>query len=108
MGLVYDYIDKYTEEHGPAPFVVPRMRFVKNALAVVQGSHDTFLLEEVIDEGIEGSFVKYIGNGSAQPFDFLNDKEMHCAKFLCFCQHLQYIKTKFNAYVGDFQGELGW
>jgi hypothetical protein len=106
MGLVYDYIDRYTAEHGPAPFMVPRMHFVKNALAVVQDSCDTFLLEEVIDEGVEGSFIKYIGNGLAKPFDFLDDEEMHRAKFLCFCQHLQYVKTKRNAYVGDFQGGL--
>jgi hypothetical protein len=105
MRLVYDYIDSYTTEHGVAPFTVPRMRFVRNALAVVQGSHDTFLLEELIDEGIEGSFVKYIGNGSAKPLDFLDGEEMDRATFLCFCQHLQYVKTKCYAYVGDFQGE---
>lgn len=106
MGLVYDHIDKHIAEHGPPPtFSVPRMRFVKSALAVMQESHDTFLLEEVIDEGVEGHFVKYIGNGSAWPFDFLADEEMHRAKFLSFCQHLQYVKTKSNAYVGDFQGE---
>jgi hypothetical protein len=105
MGLVYDYVDKYIVKSGPPPFSVPRMCFVKNALAVVQESHDTFLLEEVIDEGSEGRFIKYIGNGQAQPFDFLAGEEMHRARFLSFCQHLQYVKTKCCAYVGDFQGE---
>jgi hypothetical protein len=76
------------------------MCFVKNALTV-QESHNMFLL----DEGSEGKFVKCIGSAQAQPFDFLTGEEMHHAKFLCFCQHLQYVKKKLCAYVGDLQGE---
>jgi hypothetical protein len=104
MDLVYDFITSFTKEHGPPPFSVPSMQFVKSALAVADGTHDTFLLEEVIDDPPNGTFVKYIGNGSVQPFDFLEGDEVHQAMFLSFCQHVQYMKTKSLAFVGDFQG----
>ena len=86
------------------PFVIPEMRFVKSALAIADGTHDTFLLEEVIDDSSNGNFIKYIGNGSVQPLDFLEGEEIHRAKFLSFCQHVQFVKTKSLTFVGDFQG----
>lgn len=104
MGLVYDYIDSYTETHGAVPFSIPGMRFVKSALAVAEGSNDTFLLEEVIDNAIDGDFIKYIGNGSAKLYDFLEGEALHTGKFLSFSQHLQYLKTDRLAFVSDFQG----
>lgn len=105
MCLVYDFIASFTKEHGPPPFTIPSMRFVRSGLAIAEGSHDTFLLEEVIDDATDGKFVKYIGNGSVEPFDFLEGDDVHRGKFLSFCQHVQYIKTKQFAFVGDFQGK---
>jgi hypothetical protein len=104
MRLTYDYIDGHIKNHGPAPFAIPCMRFVKSALAIVHDTRDTFLLEEVIDEDTEGSFVKYIGNSSAKPLDHLEGEKFDRARFLCFCQHLQYNMTKNFAFVADFQG----
>lgn len=105
MGLVYDHIDSYSTTHGPVPFTVPRMHFVKSALAIAEGTHDAFLLEEVIDDAIDGGFVKYIGNGSAKPYDFLEGDAIHSSEFLSFSQHLQYLKTDGLAFVADFQGK---
>jgi hypothetical protein len=103
MGLVYDFITLFTKEHGPPPFLIPNMRFVKSALAIADVTHNTYLLEEVINNSTHG-FIKYIGNGSAQPLDFFEGEEVHQAKFLSFCQHVQYLKTNSLAFVGDFQG----
>jgi hypothetical protein len=89
-----DYINGHIKNHGSAPFVFPKMCFVKSALAIVHDTRDTFLLEEVIDEDSEGNFIKYIGNGSAKPLDHLEGEKLNRAKFLCFCQHLQYNMTK--------------
>ena len=106
MGLVYDHIDNYTKLHGPVPLTVPNMHFVKSVLAVAEDTHDTVLLEEVIDDAMDGAFVKYIGNGSAQPYNFLEEDAIDRAKFLSFAQHLQYMKTDGLAFVSDFQGTL--
>jgi hypothetical protein len=62
-------------------------------------------LEEVINEEVEGAFIKYIGNGSVKPYDFLKSEEQRRGEFLSFCQHVQYLKTKGLAFVGDFQGK---
>ena len=110
MGLVYDHIDDYTRLHGPVSLTIPSMHFVKSALAIAEDTHDTFLLEEVIndDTSMDGAFkfVKYIGNGSAQPYGFHEEDAIHRANFLSFAQHLQYLKTDGLAFVSDFQGTL--
>jgi hypothetical protein len=108
MRLTYDYIDGHIKNCGSAqaPFAIPHMRFVKSALAIVHDTRDTYLLEEVIDEDTEGNFIKYIGNGSAKPLDHLEGEKLNRARFLCFCQHLQYNMTKNLAFVSDFQGML--
>jgi len=105
MGIVYDYIHKFTTVHGKPSFDIPEMRFVKSALAVVDTTHETYMVEEVIDEAVDGAFVKYIGNGSVKPLDFLSGTAGHLAQFLSFAQHVQYVKTKGLAFIGDFQGK---
>jgi hypothetical protein len=104
MGLVYDHIDEHMKTHGPAPFSIPQISFVKSALAIAEANQETFLLEEVINDAVNGHFVKYIGNGSVKPYDHLKGDDIHTAKFLSFCQHVQFLKTKGLAFVGDFQG----
>jgi hypothetical protein len=105
MGIVYDFINKYTEIHGEPSFSIPEMRFVKSALAVVDATHETYMIEEVIDEALDGAFMKYIGNGSVKPLDFLSSSAAYRAEFLSFSQHVQYMKTKGLAFIGDFQGK---
>ena len=108
MGLVYNFINEYEETNGLSPsesFPIPNMVFVKSALAISETDQEVFLLEEVIDEEVDGPFIKYIGNGSVKPYDFLEPKERHRGEFLSFCQHVQFLKTKGLAFVGDFQGK---
>ncbi|KAI0310016.1 hypothetical protein OF83DRAFT_924543 [Amylostereum chailletii] len=102
MQLVYKFIGKK-----PAPmFTVPSMRLVQAALGVgrVDGKPFVVLLEEWINPEVEGPFRKYLGNGSALPFDDLSVEDMHCAEFLTFAQHVQYWKTGGLAFLADFQG----
>lgn len=104
MGIVYDYISNHLQDHGPAPFKIPQMRFVESALAIADTTHNTFLLEEVINDTTDGHFTKYIGNGSVKPYNHLSGDDVDRGLFLSFCQHLQFLKTKGLAFVGDFQG----
>ena len=103
MGIVYEFMKKHVEKHGAPPFEIPTMQFVKNALLI--GDH-AYMVEEVIAEETDGMFVKYIGNGSVKPFDFLNGPAAYRAKFLAFAQHVQHLKTMGLAFIGEFQGML--
>jgi hypothetical protein len=105
MEIVYEFIDSHIKTHGPPSFSIPKMRFVKSGLAIVDTTHETYMIEEVIDELIDGKFMKYIGNGSARPFDLRGD-DAYRAEFLAFAQHVQYLKTKGLAFIGDFQGDF--
>jgi hypothetical protein len=106
MGIVYNFIDEHKATNGLSPsFLIPEMAFVRSTLAISETDQEVFLLEEVIDEAVEGPFIKYIGNGSVQPYNFLKSEERRRGEFLSFCQHLQYLKTKGLAFVGDFQGK---
>jgi hypothetical protein len=103
MGIIYEFIKKHVEKHGAPPFKIPTMRFVKNALLI---GNQAYMVEEVIDEETDGIFVKYIGNGSVKPSDFLNGFAAYQAKFLAFAQHVQHLKTMGLAFISDFQGML--
>ena len=103
MGIAYDFVDKCIGMHGKPSFVIPRMHFVKSGLAIVDLICDTYMVEEVIDEAIDGMFVKYIGNGSDKPYDCLDEAATYQAEFLMFSQHVQYLKTMGLAFIGDFQ-----
>jgi hypothetical protein len=106
MGMVYSFIDDYKTTTGLSPSVtIPEMVFVQSALAISEIDQEVFLLEEVIDDAVEGPFIKYIGNGSVRPYDFLEGDEERVGEFLSFCQHVQFLKTKGLAIVGDFQGK---
>jgi hypothetical protein len=89
MGIIYNFIKTKIVTYGKPPFVIPTMRFVKNALIIADSTREVYLVEEVIDEGADGMFVKYIGNGSVKPFDFLPGKAADRAQFLAFAQHVQ-------------------
>ena len=83
--------------------MILRIHFIKNALAIIDTTYDTYMVE-VIDEAVHGAFVKYIGNGSVKPYEFLDGPTAYWAKFLAFSQHVQYLKTKGLAFIGDIQG----
>ncbi|KAF7361004.1 hypothetical protein MSAN_01130600 [Mycena sanguinolenta] len=103
MDIVYRYIKIQEPDVGTPPFHVPVMRFVRGGLAICQNeTKETYLVEEWID----GEFVKYIHNRSGQPHHFQNGEYDLRARFLSFCQHVQFYKTDKAAYVSDFQGGL--
>jgi hypothetical protein len=105
MELVYDFISEATALCGTPPFEIPRMRFVKSALAVAENdNHDTYMVEEVIDVSVDGKFVKYIGNSSAAINEFQDESLQDKAEFLAFCQHVQYSQTQELAFIRDYQG----
>ena len=106
MGIVYSFINDHKSTTGLSPsFQVPEMAFVKSALAISETDQEVFLLEEVIDETVEGPFIKYIGNGSVRAYNYLEGERHRLGEFLTFCQHVQFLKTKELAFVGDFQGK---
>ena len=106
MGIVYDFVEKSIARYGEPPFVIPNMRFMKNALIIADSTREAYMVEEVIDEGADVMFVKYIGNNSVKPFDFISGEAANRAQFLTFPQHVQYMKTKNLAFIGDFQGKF--
>jgi len=109
LDVVYDFI-KEAEDFGNLPFHIPQFRFVKAAIAIEQSSSTsikktTFLLEDVIDENIEGPFRKYLNNVSPEPLVMKTKEDDDRAKFLAFTQHVQYWKTKKQVFVSDYQGK---
>jgi Alpha-kinase family len=107
MNLVYDFMNKYIKSHRPPTFKIPQMRFVHTALAILDNeTHDTYMIEEAINDAMDGEFVKYIGNSSAKPLTFLDRDMANRAAFLSFSQHVQYAKTQQLAFIRDFQGQF--
>ncbi|KAK7014616.1 hypothetical protein R3P38DRAFT_2787454 [Favolaschia claudopus] len=93
------------------PIEVPRLRFVQVAFAkdgktVEPGrTRSVFLVEEYIDEAVEGQFRKYINNRAPVPTSFVQHTDNHNrALFLAFTQHWQYRRTHGLAFVSDYQG----
>ena len=103
-----DYVYRLLElDHNQPkhPIEIPQFRFVTAALAtegreVAEEKRKVYLLEEFI----EGSFVKYVNNGCAVPLANLVDEDYRRAQFLCFTQHVQYVMTGKMAFIGDYQG----
>ncbi|KAF7358149.1 hypothetical protein MVEN_00863000 [Mycena venus] len=102
--IIYDFIRRFTRDHGQPPFEIPQLAFVQAALAMIPGAdQDLYLLEECIGAN-EGKFRKYINNRAAIPTVFNNVADDERAKFLCFTQHYQYLKTHKMVFVSDYQG----
>jgi hypothetical protein len=109
LGIVYDFV-KHEAEDLQLPFNIPQFRFINAAIAIEQSSSVTvkkvtFLLEEVIDEKTEGPFRKYMNNVSPEPLEMGTKADNERAIFLAFSQHVQYWKTKKQAFVSDYQGK---
>jgi hypothetical protein len=100
MDLVYDFIAKESETQSSPPFDIPQLRYVKVALAIAENvTWDTFLHKEVIDDRMDGPFIKYIRNGSAVPIQLAVKEQAHVTYFLAFLQHVQYEQTKKMAFL---------
>ena len=108
LKLVYDFMDNFDQTHGPPPLhlqQLPHFHFVRAAIAIEQGKSktdaQTFLLEEEIDEAVEGKFHKYLNNTSPVPCTFTYEKEANeqQAQSLTFTQHAQYWLTKKLTFV---------
>jgi len=119
LNFAYTHINQFIADHDPpqAPFTIPELRFVNGAVAFAQKeidvSHGTgtpishravYLLEELLQLKNKSSFEKYIHNANATPLQEEDEPGYETAVFLCFIQHMQFVKTHFQAYVSDFQG----
>jgi hypothetical protein len=105
MELAYNFMRREDEQRGPPPFNIPQLRFVRVALAVDGRFQDAYLLEEVIDEKVDGKFLKYINNDFNGPITYDEHPEREdIGEFLSFVQHVQYEKTGRLAFVSDIQG----
>ena len=70
-----------------------------------RGWKNVFLIEEVIRGDEQGPFRKYLNNVSPVPLPISCGDDDERAKFLSFSQHVQYWKTKKQAFVSDYQGK---
>ncbi|KAK2460511.1 hypothetical protein APHAL10511_007474 [Amanita phalloides] len=116
LNVVYDFITAETVSLGQPPFQIPKFRFVESVLAVEHPSDSDaragaagqkttiFLVEEVIAEDLQGPYRKYLNNISPVPLSMASKEDVDRAKFLAFSQHVQYWKTKKQAFVSDYQG----
>lgn len=116
MGFTYSFIHHAISQAATKPpFDIPELRFVHAGVAVAHDQvsgrrvadassvHRTFLLEELIDTETE-EFVKFIHNGSALPLLDPVDPLYKIAEFLCFTQHVQYLKSDGAVFLSDLQG----
>lgn len=120
LNFAYAHINQFIADHDPpqAPFIIPELRFVNGAIAFAQKEVDVshhglgtpishravYLLEELLQLKDKSAFDKYIHNANATPLLEVNEPGYETAVFLCFIQHIQFVKTHYQAYVSDFQG----
>ncbi|PPQ67554.1 hypothetical protein CVT26_006855 [Gymnopilus dilepis] len=121
LHFAYDFIDDFMSRRPPSkdpfPIQVPRLRFVKAAIArSVRGTGPenspnkapkdpssqsqtpghAYLLEELLPANTP--FIKYIQNADAVPLQTPDEDGYDTGIFLCFIQHLQYNLTHGQAF----------
>ena len=102
LDLVYDFVKSALQCHGLLTFPIPQMWFVQAMPAISQDQHrEVYMIEEAIDE----TFTKYIGNDNSHPLLQWDPELEEIGEFLAFAQHVQYEKSGQMAFVADFQGE---
>ncbi|KAG1901455.1 uncharacterized protein F5891DRAFT_1223172 [Suillus fuscotomentosus] len=81
MDHVQQFVIAELSTRSAPPFHIPDIRFVHVALASIEdaGITKTYLVEEYIDESMEGSFTKYISNDSPSPILNLDNKSSNIA-----------------------------
>ncbi len=107
LNLVYHFIQREIDLRGAPAFHIPDFRFVRTMMVVCHGETQikVFLIEEMIDRMTEGPFLKYISNVVPRPSEKLQDNNLERAEFLCFAQHVQWVKTHGEMFTSDFQGK---
>ena len=109
LTLVYNYIDKWCAEKEETRATsqvaggIPNVCFVGAGIAIQHRAGDNPRVM-LLEERIPGSFTKYINNANAEILPQRNAEETQMARFLAFTQHVQYWKTKKQAFVTDYQG----
>lgn len=92
------------------PFKVPKVRFVRAALAVDLPSATTVDVKTprayLIEEEITGEFIKFVNNDHAVPMDKLPYEARDLADYCCFLQHLQWNRTRGLMITSDYQGSM--
>ncbi|KAG1810319.1 uncharacterized protein HD556DRAFT_1428421 [Suillus plorans] len=107
MSLVYIFVDEMLQTQTVKQTIaneVPRLRLVYAAVAIPEDVSDCAGAAYLLEERIEGKFIKYINNNSAAPAHHLQGEEEKIGLFLCFAQHVQYQLTNEVVYLSDFQG----
>ncbi|KAJ2911956.1 hypothetical protein MD484_g8458, partial [Candolleomyces efflorescens] len=116
LTMMYDYMDAVRlYEQGSlirshlmaqVPPTKPQSRHfgARKAFRSQKGISPSIRLAYLLEEKIEGNFVKYIHNGEPHPLLAPDDPEYPVAEFLCFTQHVQYIQTAKSAFISDYQG----
>ncbi|KXN82716.1 hypothetical protein AN958_02229 [Leucoagaricus sp. SymC.cos] len=95
--MAYDFIENVIKQKGvQPPWPIPQLWMVKGYVCA-------YLLEEFI-QGDELLFLKYILNSQAVLLLPPTHKQYKIAEFLCFMQHVQWVKTNGIAFMSDFQG----
>lgn len=110
--LVVDFIQLCFLEENTLQYEldIPKFSFVAGALGVETKSDNdkkkppTWIIEERVDEEVEGPWRKYVNNDRPRPIKMKNSKDQTRAEFLCFSQHVQYMLTNKSAFVSDYQG----
>lgn len=116
LNFSYRFIDHRLDTVGYPSFPIPRLRFVDGAVVFPQRDIDSkiaapvsnravYLLEEIINRE-QLPFLKYIHNSDAKPLQDPDEDGHETGVFLCFIQHLQYVKTRKQVYISDCQGTL--
>ena len=108
---IYDFVVSYHQSHSTTcPITNPQFWFFVTGLAMTNipgkgpEEKEVYLVEELIQSN--GPWRKYINNDSSCPCHFSDNENLLRARFLAFCQHVQYWRTGGLVFTSDFQGEL--
>ncbi|KAG6370500.1 hypothetical protein JVT61DRAFT_11413 [Boletus reticuloceps] len=116
LQLTYDFIDRAISKAATLPpFDIPRLCFIDAGLLLAVKPNENnakssgtanvqtpYLAEELIPNS--KSFMKYVHNSEPYPLPEPDEPGYDLAQFLCFTQHIQYVKTGGLAYITDYQG----
>ena len=117
LDMTYQFIEDEMERRGKPDlkYPIPELRFVRAMVAIVMGSSPSDQKVFFVEEWIENSdgdepdllqFRKYVNNrihSSCLPLS-ASAREESIAYFLLFSQHVQWQKSKMEAFVSDYQG----
>lgn len=119
LKMTYDYVDRSIQEADEEPpFKIPRLCFIDAGLLLAYAKCPAgplsgrgkagilslvYLAEELIPMTANG-FIKFIHNGDTACCMFRDPAINKIAEFLSFMQHVQYMKTRGQVYISDYQG----